>query len=218
MTERNLFPWCLALLGFVLIGCQTPNDFQKKWPEYPRWGWWNHPAPDAEEPASPEPAEESPGSSGEGEAAKPADEETPETPASESGATSSLEAHRAAVWEEVAVLRDLDDLPPEQQQKLVESARSRLRQWYRPMDVDPPNPDDPEWITVLVWDFMPEADFQRAAEQWRRTAAEEKWPYPEEITRRELMRFIRKVTRGELPPAATQPASAAEKRKEGNEK
>jgi hypothetical protein len=44
-------PACLA--GLVLIGCA---DFQKKYPRYPSWGWWEHPAETAEE-ASPPPAE-----------------------------------------------------------------------------------------------------------------------------------------------------------------
>ncbi|MBN1942978.1 MAG: hypothetical protein JW849_06755 [Phycisphaerae bacterium] len=203
MTYRTSL-LCLALLGFALAGCQAHNDFQKKWPEYPKWGWWKHPAKDVPEPAedasTEEPLAEEPPSPQTGHTLSDSPAEQPQGP-------TSLEEHRATVWQEVAVLRDVEELPPAQQRKLVASARGKLRKWYRPMMVEPPDPDDPQWITVLVWDFMPEEDFETAAENWRRTARQENLPFPEEITRRELMTFIGNVTSGELQSPATQPAS-----------
>jgi hypothetical protein len=116
-----------------------------------------------------------------------------------------MEEHRARVWQGVSILRDLDELPPQQQDKLMEQARGKLREWYRPMHLTPPDPNDPEWITVLIWDFMPEEDFLRAAENWRRVAQKEKRPFPEQVERRELMRFVRDVLYGKpsAQPAAT---------------
>lgn len=216
MTYRTYYLG-VALLGFALTGCRAHNDFQKKWPNYPHWGWWNHPAKNVPEPAADPPA---------GDDAQDADQTTEahasETSANDPTGPATLEEHRAEVWENVVVLRDVDELPPPEQRKLIESARRNLRKWYRPMTVSPPKPDDPQWITVLVWDFMPEEDFQTATDNWRRTARQEKLPFPEDVTRRELMDFITKITSGELkpalpaktktPPAAESSDSPAEKK------
>ncbi|MBN1555386.1 MAG: hypothetical protein JXA11_11625 [Phycisphaerae bacterium] len=196
MTRRISVVLCLASLGWGLAGCQSQNSFQDKWPRYPHWGWWKHPAKDVPEPAQ---EEESPPDASE-EQAQPAGEESPKGPA-------TLEEHRQEVWQKVSLLRDVEELSPPEQRKLIESARRDLRRWYRPMMVDPPDPDDPQWITVLVWDFMPEDDFMQAEENWRQTARRDRLPFPEEVSRRELMEYIQKVTSGEIQPPATQPAT-----------
>jgi hypothetical protein len=201
MTYRT-FLLCVALLGFALTGCQAHNDFQKKWPRYPHWEWWKHPAKGVPEPAEEKTTNESQ------EGIEKKDMDSPEEK-TESREPATLEEHRINVWEKVAVLRDVDELPPPQQRKLVESARRNLRKWYRPMTVAPPDPDDPQWITVLVWDFMPEEDFEQAAENWRQTARRDNLPFPEDVTRRQLMELIGKITSGELNSAAkTQPATS----------
>lgn len=200
MTYRTSLLF-VALFVFLLAGCQAQNDFQKKWPEYPKWGWWEHPARNVPEPADEAPKEEPPSDAPRkkevhADAKADSPDDAPRTPA-------TLEEHRADVWEKVSILRDVEELPPEQQRKLIQSARRDLRKWYRPMAVDPPDSDDPRWITVLVWDFMPEEDFEQAEKNWRETARRENLPFPEDPTRRELMEFIGNVIRGEIQPAAT---------------
>lgn len=204
MTRWNFVVLCVALLGLTLAGCQAHNDFQKKWPQYPHWGWWKQPAKGVEEPAPP------PSAGDDANEDARADDATTDnaSPQSLSKGPTTLEEHRADVWEEVAVLRDLDELSPPQQRKLIESARRKRRKWYRPMTVSAPAPDDPQWITILVWDFMPEDDFQSAVENWRRIARQDDIPFPQDITRRELMVFIQKMTDGEFAPAKPTPRPA----------
>jgi hypothetical protein len=224
MTRRTLI-FCVALLGFTLAGCQSNNDFQKKWPQFPQWGWWKHPAKDVPEPTAEEPAADEFQDESRDEIAQ-ADAPLPEE-TKESRGPSTLEEHRADVWETVVVLRDVEELPPDQQRKLIESARRNLRKWYRPMAAEPPDPNDPQWITVLVWDFMPEEDFDHAAEHWRQVARQERFAFPENVSRRELMEFVEKVTGGELqpagktkpetPPAGGKPAPAVNPKDKGTE-
>jgi len=201
----------MVLLVSFLAGCQAQNDFQKKWPEYPKWGWWGHPAKDVPDPAAETPAQpDEPASDAQAqEEAPPADADASAS-GEQADRPATLDDHRAAVWEQVSILRDMEELSPEQQRTLIESARSNLRKWYRPMAVEPPDPDDPQWITILVWDFMPEEDFDRAAENWRQTAQKENLTFPQDVSRRELMEFIAKVTSDEMQPApATQPVTSS---------
>jgi uncharacterized membrane protein len=37
---------------------------------------------------------------------------------------------------------------------LIESVPTKIWEVVSPMAVEP-RPDDPQWITILVWDFMP---------------------------------------------------------------
>jgi len=105
----------------------------------------------------------------------------------------SLEAHRRAVWKEARQLRDLDRLPPERKRQVLDHARASLGAWYKPMPMTRPDPEKEDWVTMVIWDFMPDEEFDRAAEGWRKIAEQEGVAYPEIPTRRDLPKLIRKI-------------------------
>ena len=107
--------------------------------------------------------------------------------------------HRADVWKTVSMLRDLDARPQVEQAQLIELARKQLPVWYDPMPVDPPDANQPDWVKVLIWDFMPEDDFQQAVDGWRAIARKENKDFPTPATRRKVMAFVE-----DLLDAATQ--------------
>ena len=120
-----------------------------------------------------------------------------------------LEGHRARIWPKVQMLRDRYKLSPDGQEELIWQATESLGVWYEPIPADPPDVSDPEWITFLIWDFMLESDFRRAVENNRIYADANNIPFPRDITRRGLMKFVREITKRQTP--TTQPGKGKKK-------
>jgi hypothetical protein len=186
--------WILLALVLALPGgCMSPREFQQKYPDYPGWGWWDRPAADepetgkgaAAETDDPAPSEETP--------APPADAK-PVPPQED-----DLVRHRARVWRQVEPMRSFDALPKAEQDRLLDNAKGQLKEWYQPLDVTLPDLAQPDGINTLIWDFMPDEEFFHAAEVWRAIAAKEGRDFPKIVTRRELMRFVEKMTAADAP-------------------
>ena len=196
MNIRNFT--LLLILGAMMVftGCNTGN-FKKKWPKYPDWGWWKHPAgeeiQETTEPEKPVPPQERPDLTKTPEPAKPG---FPKTPIRD---PKLLTEYRQSVWPETKQLRNLDEIPETQRQEYLAHAIEMLPRWYAPLPVDPPDTNDPDWTTVVIWDFMPEQEFSKAADAYRKIAEQQKVSYPKYITRRELMQFILQLTGGSKP-------------------
>lgn len=190
-----------SLVAVLAIGCA---DVKKDYPQFgKKWDWWKYPAKKSGE----RPAEADTHS-----AATPRKHEQPSAPRSDSptaqpasapaatvatpvraARTVPLEQHRREVWAEAKALRDLDRLPPAEAQALLERCEASLPAWYKPMPVTRPDPARPGWTTLVIWDFMPPEEFDRAAEGWRRIAQKEAVPYPDIPTRRDLPKLIREI-------------------------
>jgi len=209
---------CLAivLLAMILGGCQ---DFKEKHPDFPKWGWWDKKEAPATKPAIVDPApptktaKDKPAEKPIGlvETPEKTSEETPEktslTPAPKAtpetqpaGPTPVKPAaipeppnHRSEVWTHVSKLRDMGNYPAEEQKKMITYAQENVQQWYKPMDVTSPDMNKSDWVIVMVWDFMPATDFQMAAANWKKIAEAEKVEFPQNLTRRKLMKFVRKM-------------------------
>lgn len=233
----------IVLLAGVLGGCQ---DFKKKHPDFPKWGWWDKKTP-ATQPAKV--TDSKPDSKTVRKAKKPpatkptpttvpvADQPKPVTiktakpgpapvpvadqpkpvmikpakpgptavpaagqpkPVMIKTATTKPSAHkptdhRERVWRHVSKLRDSSDYPPEEQKKMIAYAQENVHAWYDPMNVISPDMNKPDWVIVMVWDFMPPADFQQAAANWKKMAEAENEKFPDNLTRRKLMKFVRKM-------------------------
>ncbi|HDY66026.1 MAG TPA: hypothetical protein ENH84_07340 [Phycisphaerae bacterium] len=183
MLQKTL----ILILPVVLLGgC---GDFRKNdYPKFPRWGWWDNPVPKK--------AKETPGSTAAAPKLQPEDkEETAEARFLRAERRMAmLEEHRARIWPKVQMLRDRDKLPFDRQEELLLQATESLDTWYEPIPAEPPDVSDPEGTIVLIWDFMPERQFRRAVENNRLYAETNNIPFPPDITRRGLMKFVREIT------------------------
>ena len=198
MNIRNFT--LLLILGAMMVftGCNTGN-FKKKWPKYPDWGWWKHPAGETKEPTENVPDKSVP-SLDRPDLAKTPEPTKPIFPSTPITDPKLLTEYRQSIWPEAKQLRNLDEIPEAQRQEYLAHAIEMLPQWYAPLPVDPPDTNDPDWTTVVIWDFMPEEEFFRAADAYGKIAKQQNLPYPKYITRRELMQFILQLTgRGEQP-------------------
>ena len=200
---------CLAivLLVIVLGGCQ---DFKKKHPDFPNWGWW-----DKKQTPTTQPTSASAPQQDTDQTAKPADNvDTPKdfaTPTPEVEKLSDTEtpptgpipvkpaplpeppSHRSEVWKHVSKLRNLEEYSDDEQKKMIVYAQENLQEWYKPLDVASPDMSKSDWVIVMIWDFMPPADFQKAAENWKKIAEAQKVEFPKNLTRRKLMKFVLKM-------------------------
>ncbi len=105
-------------------------------------------------------------------------------------------------WREVAQVTRLLERShnARTQQALIDQARARLPAWYAAADVAPPDTSQPRWLDYVVWDLMPEADFQAAMPRIRSTLATAGVGLPEVPTRRQVAEAIieaDRVMRGE---------------------
>lgn len=242
MTRILLLTTCILLTGLATVGCTNPDGSPMEWkdpmaetkakyPTYPEWGWWDHPADevaladtDKTTPGETDPIkgstvkipaeriEKKPATSprtGEADTRPDMPTSRPDTPTPDSPrprrdkparakmsekidqVAQQIQAdHRQRVWEEVVALRDMEDLTPLQQKTLTDKAVRNLKQWYAPLPENPPSPLDAEWIDILVWDFMPQRNFEKARARWRNVAKSSGKHFPENMTRRELLNYI----------------------------
>jgi hypothetical protein len=191
------------LLVMAVVGCQKTHDpmadFKKKYPTYPAWGWWEQSAQPTEPPADDEPADPQP----------PLADSDPAPATPPGDLMSDLERHRSAVWPKVDELRrltarrDRGEISYADMQASLENARAMLWDWYQPLKVPPPDPNDPEWITVMVWDFMPQEDFLRASDAWASIADSQGASFPNPATRRAVLQFVQRMTATSRPDAGT---------------
>ncbi len=193
---KSAFLSGLVLTTAMLVGCQ---DIKKKHPDFPKWGWWEKKNTATTQPTAANPSE----------AATPQPTKKPTGP--ETGKVDPQSAtdpnsiqHRNKVWLHVNKLRDLDNYSADEQKNMIAHAQENLQSWYEPLDVDPPNMGRSDWVIIMVWDFMPFPEFQRAANNWKRVATIEKVKFPDDLTRRKLMKFVRKMQkRKPVAPAAS---------------
>jgi hypothetical protein len=178
-----------AFLMAIPFGCQDPSEIN--------WDWWKQSSATARTEGKEDTgaklvtAEEiekaSEDKTGEETGDKAPD---PLPPPPTSREELEMERHRQEVWNRVTVLRDRAELSPDQQKKVIAQARRDMSGWYRPLKIDPPDPDSKDWIHVLVWDFMPEKEFEASARRWVKTAKESGVQVPEPLTRRAMPRLI----------------------------
>ena len=101
-----------------------------------------------------------------------------------------LRRHKQDVWSKVVMLRDKDKLPEDKQAVLIENARREMKEWYSPLKVSPPNPDSADWIDIMIWDFMPEEEFQEQSAKWKSIADKLSLQVPVPLTRRGMVPLI----------------------------
>lgn len=208
----------------MLTGCKTPEQMKADYPDWPAWGWWDNPAPtdDAPAPASASNASATastnngPASSSSMLADEPAMAAPPQrdaqgrsdaVPGAQAEPASSLARHRQQVWTTVAKLRDLDTYPAAERTALLDEAKSNLPAWYKPMSVDAPDTRSPEWVTVCIWDFMPEDEFTRTVAGCQAIARKHNLDFPYPATRRDVMAFVKRLADAP-PPADNAPAAS----------
>jgi hypothetical protein len=211
----------VAMLAAIalLAGCKTPEQMKAEYPDWPNWGWWDKPGQSKEAAAAPAPppastAEPLPGDdtlAARGDDAARVDAPAEATIVSFETAD-LLTRHRADAWKTVSMLRDLDARPEAERQQLLDRARAELPAWYQPMPDAAPDPNQPDWVKVLIWDFMPEDDFQRAIEGWRAIARKENMEFPYPATRRKVMAFVETLldAAGQTPADGDQVDAPAE--------
>ncbi|MBS3820212.1 MAG: hypothetical protein GVY16_02695 [Planctomycetes bacterium] len=207
-----------------LTGCKTPEQMKAEYPDWPHWGWWENPASastdaDGQTQQASGPSIEPP-TAGPATAARPDDSTRYDSPAEASVEASFTKAdpladHRSEVWKTVSLLRDLDARGDEQRAGLLAVARREMPTWYRPMPVDAPDPTEPDWVKVLIWDFMPEKDFKRAVAGWRAIATREEADFPYPATRRRVMTFVENMLDAQAAAADAAEAEAAARDADG---
>ena len=211
MNIRNFTLLLILAIMMLSAGCNTDN-FKKEWPEYPDWGWWDHPAEKTEDQTE-DLADKTVPSLDRPDLSKPVEPVEPRHPSTPITDPQLLEKYRNSIWPETKQLSSLDEIPEEQRQEYIAHTIKMLPQWYAPLPVDPPDTSDPDWTTVVIWDFMPEREFSRAAEAYGRIAKQQNLPFPKYVTRRELMQFILQLTRGDDKPGQEQPVVPVEPKK-----
>ena len=191
----------------ILGGCQ---DIKKKHPDFPKWGWWEEKETPTSQPTSaPASSQKVDQTTKATRPIGPTDtpEDSPLPPASEVSAEKQPTGptpveptplpeqpnHRSEVWKHVSKLRNLEEYPPDEKNKMIAYVEENLQEWYKPMDVTPPDMSKSDWVHVMVWDFMPPVDFQKAAANWKKIAENENVKFPEVLTRRKLMKFVREM-------------------------
>ncbi len=202
----------------LLAGCKTPAQMKAEYPDWPSWGWWENPAaatdtdeqtPTAKAESTPAPANETTDAETAEVSLAPAEPSQAGRqarhdagPSIDSEGVDPLAEHRAQVWPTVSKLRDIDTLAPEQRLALLREAKTKLPEWYAPMPVDAPDPANSDWITVCVWDFMPEDEFQRAVDGCLAIAKQHNLVMPYPTTRRSVMNFMMDLASAPPPPPA----------------
>jgi hypothetical protein len=201
----------VVLAAALLSGCKTPAQMKAEYPSWPAWGWWEKPADDDAAPQAASAAETQTPSDTDADTAKvalaPAEPSQAgrhgrhdADPSVDSEGIDPLAEHRASIWPAVAKLRDIDTLPPEQRLTVLRDAKAKLPDWYAPMPVDAPDPASSDWITICVWDFMPEDEFQRAVDGCLAIAKQHNLVMPYPTTRRSVMNFMKDLASAPPPP------------------
>ncbi|MCK5113907.1 MAG: hypothetical protein KAR11_04015 [Phycisphaerae bacterium] len=208
------FTTLLLILAATMIlgGCGTEN-FQKKWPEYPDWGWWHHPADEKEQPTAEAVPDKTVPSRQRPDLTTPDTVSAPAQPTEPITDPRKLAEYRKTIWPEAHQLRNLDEIPQPQRDEFVDHTKKILPQWYTLMPVDTPNTNDPDWMTTVIWDFMPEQEFDRAADTYRKIAKQQNISFPKYVTRRELMQFILQLTGGDRKSKREEPLVPLDPRK-----
>jgi len=196
----------------IFTGCHTDN-FKKKWPKYPDWNWWKHPAGQQTEESTETMPEKTVPSLDRPDLVQPAESSEPKYPSTPITDPQLLAEYRQSIWPEAKQLRNLDEIPEEQRREYIAHTIKMLPQWYAPLPVEKPDTSDPDWTTVVIWDFMPEQEFSRAAEAYGKIAKKQNLPFPKYVTRRELMQFILQLTGASNKPKQEQPLVPMEPKK-----
>lgn len=214
----------VAVLAAIIGGCDNSNmDIRKQYPQWPNWGWWDHPAKDDEKvDETKQKKEEDEVAVGrpetvddrtDVESSKPADaKEKSITPLPDTTITKEqlaekielLEQHREKVWRSVSMLREIDSLPLKEQNELRRKILENIDSWYEPMPILPPNTKEPDWTDVVVWDFMPTPIFSQAMNRWKTIAEKKNLKFPENPSRRDLLQYINDYVAGKLKPETTE--------------
>lgn len=210
-----------AVLAFIIGGCDNNvdnMDIRHKYPEWPKWGWWEHPA--ASETADEDQSKTQDDETLAGRPETPEDRDKTESQESQAADEKNLtplpdvrmtkeqlarriellEAHRERIWRSVSMLREIDSLPLAEQNELRRKILENLDKWYEPMPMSPPNTKQQDWTDIVIWDFMPTPQFNQAINRWRTIAEKKNLQFPENPTRRELLQYINDYVSGNLKP------------------
>ena len=102
-------------------------------------------------------------------------------------ADKNLDLHRQKIRPEIKKFMDASD---DEQANMKPVIVGKLSEWYKPLDVSPPDHTKPGWRSILLWDFTPDVDFKRSVKVWKAHAADNGKPFPSPVTRRKLLEFI----------------------------
>ncbi len=102
--------------------------------------------------------------------------------------------------------------PAARRQILAEAAK-RVPLWYAHLAVPAPDTTRLDWLTVVLWDTMPEEEYHKALENSRDLFQEYGKPFPAGASRREFMKALEELPKdskesdGSTPeaPASTRP-------------
>jgi hypothetical protein len=106
------------------------------------------------------------------------------------------ETQLSAYAEWVALVQEVDKVQPDEQPALIEKAKERLPALYSSLEIDPPDTSDPKWAELVLYDLMPEDEFQRRVKNIRAAYKTIDKPFPEKVQRRQL----RLLTEGLIRP------------------
>jgi hypothetical protein len=82
---------------------------------------------------------------------------------------------------------------PHERSAIVAHVKRSLPEWYRGLDVDPPDTSEPEWLRMVSFDLTPDEDFKEIVEGTRGYCERTKKPFPKQMTRRGLLRLHLKL-------------------------
>lgn len=207
----------MAVLAAIIGGCENNDmDIRKKYPDWPKWGWWDRPAKTDDVDETKQKKQEDEVAVGRPETlddrtdvdAQEAKEGRPLTALPDAAMTKEklahrielLESHREKVWRSVSMLREIDSLPLPEQNELRRKILENIDKWYEPMPVSPPNTKEQDWTDVVIWDFMPSPLFMQAVNRWQAIAQKKNLKFPENPNRRELLKYINDYVAGKLKP------------------
>lgn len=191
MALRGNMPWTLLMLpaglSCALCGCYAPEHVEWKWPGMA-----------GEEKVAPpvvytDDVAPQPGGRDSHASRPPQETDTRKAASRVPRPRVELEKHRAAIWPRIDMLRRKEETAPEKRKALIEEAVNKLPEWYAPLDVEPPTPYSDNWISVMVWDFMPGEQYAGEIAKWKKIAAGFDKPFPDPVTRRKLLQLIEEI-------------------------
>lgn len=191
MTQKiHYISILLALI--VCQGCYAPEHTMKfEWP----WDKKDPKAtPKADEPKSTFVASKNSDKTAEELELEKANQITTTTPPPSAVSADKIEQHRQEIYPVIKRLRDSKESDDHKIQ--LASVIGNMEKWYAILPEDPPEADSADLISIMIWDFTPEKDFQKHSQTWKQLAVKQKIPFEEPLTRRKLHLLIKKIIRG----------------------
>lgn len=81
----------------------------------------------------------------------------------------------------------------QQRSGLLAQAARNVPRWYAHLKLPPPDPTNSGWLTVVLWDTMPEAEYRRVVQESRELFRARGEPFPASAGRRELFKALEEL-------------------------